>query len=153
MTYLCHNLPVCLQRKPFITKMFTMNAKNLSLKITNTDSKMSISKTKLQSGFSLPGNNRCIVKLLDKYLSLLPPENTPVHESKEKFTVDVSVSSFTNQRVGINSILNILSELSKKSGISVRYTNHSLQATAITRMFNAVVEEKIIAEKSGHRSL
>ena len=139
--------------KAIYNKHIYYEYKEFITKITNTDSKMSISKTKLQSGFSLPGNNRCIVKLLDKYLSLLPPENTPVHESKEKFTVDVSVSSFTNQRVGINSILNILSELSKKSGISVRYTNHSLQATAITRMFNAVVEEKIIAEKSGHRSL
>ena len=62
-----------------------------------------------------------------------------------------SVSSYTNQRVGINSLKNILSELSKKSAISVRYTNHSLRATAITRMFQAQVEEKIIVETSGHK--
>ena len=33
------------------------------------------------------------------------------------------------------------------------YTNHSLRATAMTRMFNQGVPEKVIAEKSGHRSL
>ena len=35
----------------------------------------------------------------------------------------------------------------------MRYTNHSLRATAITRMFNNGVEEKIIAETSGHKSI
>ena len=34
----------------------------------------------------------------------------------------------------------------------MHYTNHSLRATAITRMYNAGVPETIIAEKSGHRS-
>ena len=34
----------------------------------------------------------------------------------------------------------------------MRYTNHSLRATAITRLFNSGVEEKIIAETSGHKS-
>ena len=42
--------------------------------------------------------------------------------------------------------------LTKEYGIEVRYTNHSLRATAIIRMFNSEVEEKIIAEISGHRS-
>ena len=55
--------------------------------------------------------------------------------------------------MGINVLKNVLPELSEKSGIQVRYTNHSLQATAITRMFNGEVDEKVIAETSGHRSL
>ena len=58
-----------------------------------------------------------------------------------------------DQRVGVNALKNILPELSKKSAIPVWYTNHSLWATAITRMFHAEVEEKVIAETSGHRSL
>ena len=33
------------------------------------------------------------------------------------------------------------------------YTNHSLRATAVSRMYNSGVPEKIIAEKSGHKSL
>ena len=44
----------------------------------------------------------------------------------------------------------MLPDLSDKSGSGVRYTNHSLRATAITRMFNSGVLEKII---SGHKSI
>ena len=37
-------------------------------------------------------------------------------------------------------------------GVSI-CTNHSLRATAITRMFSSKVPERIIAEKSGYRSI
>ena len=43
--------------------------------------------------------------------------------------------------------------MSKVAGTEVRYTNHSLRATAMTRMYNRGVPEKLIAEKSGHRSV
>lgn len=33
-----------------------------------------------------------------------------------------------------------------------RYTNHSLRATAATRLYAAGVDEQLIAEKTGHRS-
>ena len=58
----------------------------------------------------------------------------------------------TNQCVGINGLKGILPDLSAKSDIGVHYTNHSLRATAITRMFNSGIPEKVIAENSGHRS-
>jgi len=63
------------------------------------------------------------------------------------------VISYTNQRVGVNSLKNILPEQSKKSAITVQYTYHSLLATAITRVLHAEVKEKVIAETSGQRSL
>ena len=47
----------------------------------------------------------------------------------------------------------MLPDLSEKSGVEMRYTNHSLRATAITRMFNNGIPEKVIAETSGHRSI
>ena len=47
----------------------------------------------------------------------------------------------------------MLPELSGKAGIQGRYTNHSLRAIAITPMFNGEVDEKVIAETSGHKSL
>ena len=94
-------------------------------------------KNKTVKAFALPGNDHCIVKLLDKYLSLLPADATHFYmRAKDKTPSNPSVSSFTNQRVGINVLKNVLTELSEKSGIQVRYTNHSLRTTAITRMFN-----------------
>ena len=55
--------------------------------------------------------------------------------------------------VGINKLKEIIPQLFLESGLEVRYTNHSLRVTAMTRMFNSGVPEKIIGEKSGHRSL
>lgn len=112
------------------------------------------SKNKTVKAFALPGNNCCVIKLLDKYLSLLPSDAPYFYmRAKDKAPPNPSVSSFANQRVGINVLKNMLPELSEKAGIQVRYTNHSLQATAITRMFNGEVDEKVIAETSGHKSL
>ena len=37
--------------------------------------------------------------------------------------------------------------------MSVHYTNHSLRATAITRMYEHGVAEKMISDKSGHKSI
>ena len=72
--------------------------------------------------------------------------------ANEEFREEQAGPVFTWQRVGINMLKNVLPLLSKESGIGVRYTNHSLRATAITRMFNSGVEEKIITETSGHKS-
>ena len=44
----------------------------------------------------------------------------------------------------------MLPDLSKAAGIEVRYTNHSLRATSVTRMFNNGIPKKVIAESSGH---
>ena len=103
--------------------------------------------------YALPDNERCIVKLLDTYLPLLP-HNSPhfYMRALEKFPSDPNKCCLTNQRVGINGLKNILPELSEKASLEVHYTNHSLRATAITQMFNSGIPEKVIAENSGHRS-
>jgi len=49
-------------------------------------------------------------------------------------------SAFTKQRVCINTLKSFFPVISKISGIPVKYTNHSLHATAITRMFTSGVE-------------
>ena len=47
----------------------------------------------------------------------------------------------------------MLPSLSAESKCGTKYTNHSLRATAATRMFAGLVPEKLVAEKTGHRSL
>ena len=113
-----------------------------------------VSKNKTVKAFALPGKDYCVVKLLDKYLSMLPSDASYFYmQAKDKAPPNPSVSSFMNQRVGVNVLKNMIPELSVKSGIQVRYTNHSLRATAIMRTFNGEVDEKVIAETSGHKSL
>ena len=124
-------------------------SKNNQHRFTDTNS-----TNKVVRSYALPGKEHCRVKLLDKYFSLLSPAAPYFYmKAKEKFPADPTVSCFINQRVGINQLKKMLPELSEKTGIGVRYTNHSLRATAITRMFNGEIDEKIIAEASGHRSL
>jgi hypothetical protein len=71
----------------------------------------------------------------------------------DSFSTSSRKSCVTKQRVGINTLKSMLPDLADKSGIGVHYTNHSLRATTITRMFNSGLPEKIIAETSGHRSM
>ena len=47
---------------------------------------------------------------------------------------------YKNQRVGVNTVKNML-------------PNHSLRATSITCMFNSGLQEKVIPETSGHKSV
>ena len=71
----------------------------------------------------------------------------------EKVPKECGKSWYTSQRVGINTLKSFLPQLSVKAGCDVKYTNHSLRATSTTRMFSGGVPEKLIAEKTGHRSL
>ena len=73
--------------------------------------------------------------------------------SLEVLPVDDSKPWYTKQRVGVNKLKEVMSMLSKESGCELKYTNHSLRATAVTRMFSGGVPEKLIADKTGHHSL
>ena len=111
-------------------------------------------KNKTVRAYAVPGSERCLVKLLDFYLALLPPTSPYFYmQGLEIFPTDLSKSAFKKQRVGVNTLKNMLPDLSRKSGIGVHYMNHSLHATSITRMFNSGIPEKVIAETSGHKSV
>ena len=60
---------------------------------------------------------------------------------------------YCKSRVGVNKLKTFTPDIAAESGLGVHYTNHSLKATAVTRMYNTGVPEKLIAEKSGHKSL
>ena len=55
--------------------------------------------------YAFPGNRRCLVKLLDCYLSKLSPNSSYLYmRPLPAFPDDLSRLSYTTQRVGINSI-------------------------------------------------
>ena len=91
--------------------------------------------------YTLPGSNRCS-NFEHFYMPPLP--KTPVDDIKPWYT---------RQRIGVNTIKQFLSKICSSTGNDTKYTNHSLRATAITRMFNGSIPEKVIAEKSGHKSI
>ena len=67
-------------------------------------------------------------------------------------SVSSSVPWYGQAVVGVNTLKN-MPELCKESCLGIQYANHSLRATAITRMYEGGVPENIIREKSGHRSI
>lgn len=59
---------------------------------------------------------------------------------------------YADVRVGVNTISKVVKTLCGKAGMEGFYTNHSLRATAATRMYEADLPEQLICEKTGHRS-
>ena len=58
---------------------------------------------------------------------------------------------FTIQPVGCNTLATMLKSMCEGVGIFGK-TNHSLRATGATRLFEANMPEKLIQERTGHRS-
>ena len=113
-----------------------------------TDSK---AKNKVVRAYARPDSERCVVRLLDTYLKLLPPNCSHLYmRPRDNFSPDKP--SYLMQRVGINQIKKFMTDIMSIAGFS-GYTNHCLRATAVSRMYNAGIPESLISEKSGHRSL
>ena len=99
--------------------------------------------------------NRCPVRLLDKYLSLLPPVRSESSKhnfylrSMDKFNPG---QWFTTQVVGLNTLKKTVGKMSTNAGFEGFFTNHSLHRSSTTRLFQAGVEKKIIKEFTGHHS-
>lgn len=54
--------------------------------------------------------------------------------------------------VGVHNLQQTVKWLCDQAGLKGHFTNHSLRATAATRLYNAGIDEQLIAEKTGHRS-
>ena len=111
-------------------------------------------ENKVVTAYAQPGNRKCIVKLLDVYLSKLPSGTDTFYlRPCQNIPVDPMKPWYVKQNVGINKIKEKLIAMSKSAELSVQYTNHSLRATAISRMYGGGIPEKVIIEKSGHKSI
>ena len=59
---------------------------------------------------------------------------------------------YTKSPIGHNTLARTINGLFESAGISGHFTNHSLRATAATRMFDAGVDEQLIMNRTGHSS-
>ena len=100
--------------------------------------------------------NKCPVAMLDKYIAKLPPAAKekdlfycrPLEKPKNPSKPWYSVTA-----VGKNALQSKLKDMCSRAGISGLKTNHSLRATAATEMFQLGAPEKVIQERTGHRSI
>lgn len=58
----------------------------------------------------------------------------------------------SNQCVGRHKLAQTVADICKEAGLSGYRINHSLRASAVTRMFDAEVDEQLIWEVTAHRS-
>ena len=59
---------------------------------------------------------------------------------------------YTRTPVGHNMLSHTVSCLFEEAGVTGHFTNHSLRATAATRMFDAGSDEQLIMHRTGHNS-
>ena len=112
-------------------------------------------KNKVITHYARPDlGERCLVYLLKLYLSKLPKVayDKDIFYWKELKAIPTNPDSpwYKESPIGHNTLTKKLKESANVS--NENKTNHSLRATAISRMFNEKVPEKIIMEHWGHLS-
>ena len=99
--------------------------------------------------------DRCLVRLFEKYMSHRPDHDPRC--SRDFYLRPLSVPNgnvwYSCQPKGRHSIEKIVKEMCNKIGLTGRRTNHSLRASTATRLFEQGVDEQLICEKTGHRSV
>ena len=103
--------------------------------------------------FSIENEERCPVSIIHRYLALLPFNRNCSSfylQPKKKFTADCW---YLDRPAGENRLRDTVKELCKSAKLPGFYTNHSLRSTACTKMYQNDVDEQVIQEISGHRSL
>lgn len=114
-------------------------------------------KGKVVDAYENPVKSRCVVSLYKKYLSRCPVTNRPDAfylrpVEKSKLTWEYTDVWYVAQPIGKNKLGSIVKELCAQANLSGYFTNHSLRATAATRIFQSGMPEKLVCDTTGHRS-
>ena len=96
---------------------------------------------------------RCIVRLFKRYLSLMAPNCPADAFYLQPSRHPTSTCWFSATPLGHYSLGRTISRICKEAGIGGYKTNHSLRATAATRLYQSGVDEQLVMERTGHRSL
>ena len=72
---------------------------------------------------------------------------------KSKIPADPTAPWYTAVQLGKNMLAEMMKRISEEAKLPTKYTNHSLRAYGITKLFKSDIPDKLIMEKSGHRSI
>jgi hypothetical protein len=99
---------------------------------------------------------RCYVSLLKLYFSKLPTtsleKNVFYLHPKDKTPLDEDSPWFIQSPLGRNTLQSMVKKICEEVGVQGK-TNHSLRATGAARLFESNVPEKLVQERTGHRSI
>lgn len=94
--------------------------------------------------------DRCHVRIFERFLSVRPTGSSRFYLQPAK---NPARTWYTNRPIGKNQLCKFVADMCSEAGISGRKTNHSLRATCATRLYHAGVDEQLIMERTGHRSV
>ena len=94
---------------------------------------------------------RCFVRLFKKYTQLCPNIQGPFY--LQPAVKPTSKCWYTSRPLGHNTLTKTMARLCATAGIEGFKTNHSLRATTATRLYQSGVDEQLVMERTGHRSL
>jgi hypothetical protein len=95
--------------------------------------------------------SKCHVRLFEKFLKHRPRDTTRFYLMPAK-----KISSgvwYTKRPIGKNSLSKFVSRMCTNAGVDGNKRNHSLRATCATRLYEAEMDEQLIMERTGHRSV
>jgi len=93
----------------------------------------------------------CIVNCYATYMEKVKHLAKDIDAFYFKPNPNTQVFTFCSSPVGINTLNKILPNLCEKAGLE-RKTSHCLRITCASRLFQNQVEEKLIRDRTGHRS-
>ena len=96
---------------------------------------------------------RCFVRLFKRYRQLCPPDAPPDAFYLQPARRPTESCWYSNRALGHNSLGKTLSRLCSSAGIAGYKTNHSLRATATSRLYHSGVDEQLVMDRTGHRSV
>ena len=96
--------------------------------------------------------NRCPVRLIEKYMNLLPMVGKKPNFYLQSLTKTRPNCWYSATPVGVNTLRKCVGELLRNAGLDGYFTNHSLRRTCATRLFQAGADVKLVKEITGHIS-
>ena len=103
--------------------------------------------------FPMENKDRCPIEIIKFYLSVLPPNRNCSAfylQPRKKYVPDIW---FLDRPVGENRLRDTVKELCKEAKLPGFFSNHSLRSTATTKMYQCGLDEQLIQEVTGHRSV
>jgi integrase len=97
--------------------------------------------------------SRCIVTVYKKYDYHCPSDDKrPDAFYLRPLAKPKGALWYAAQPLGRHKLANVVSDVCKQGGLSGYRTNHSLRASAASRLYDENVDEQLICEVTGHRS-